>query len=189
MNVTRCEIPDLLLIEPRVFTDERGYFMEAWTAAGHGQLGLPEFVQDNRTASKQGVIRGLHLQHPFDQAKLVSVWQGEVLDVVVDVRLGSPTFGRWVSTVLSEHNHLQLFIPAGFAHGFCVISASALLAYKCSDVYRVGAELGIRYDDPDLAIDWPVAQPLLSEKDRSLPRLRDIDRARLPRYEPRTDPR
>ena len=185
MNVTRCEIPELLVIEPRVFTDERGYFMETWTEAGYGELGLPHFVQDNRTFSRQGVIRGLHLQHPFAQAKLVSVSQGEVFDVVVDVRVGSPSFGRSVSTVLSEHNRLQLFIPAGFAHGFCVTSPAAVLAYKCSDVYRVEAELGIRYDDPDLGIAWPAARPLLSDKDRSLPRLRDIDRARLPAYERR----
>lgn len=182
MHVTHCEIPDLLVIEPRVFADERGYFMETWTEAGYGQLGLPRFVQDNRTRSKHGVIRGLHLQHPFDQAKLVSVCQGEVFDVVVDVRAGSPSFGRWVGTVLSEHNRRQLFIPAGFAHGFCVTSPSALVTYKCSDVYRVDAELGIRYDDPDLAIAWPVARPILSDKDRALPRLRDIDRERLPAY-------
>jgi dTDP-4-dehydrorhamnose 3,5-epimerase len=180
--VTRCEMPELLLIEPRVFSDDRGYFMETWTEAGYGQLGLPRFVQDNSTASKRGVIRGLHLQHPFGQAKLVSVCQGEVFDVVVDVRVGSASFGRWVSTVLSEENRRQLFIPAGFAHGFCVTSPSAVFAYKCSEIYRVDAELGIRYDDPDLGIPWPAGLPVLSSKDRELPRLRDIARERLPQY-------
>jgi dTDP-4-dehydrorhamnose 3,5-epimerase len=182
MNVIRCEIPDVLVIEPRLFHDERGYFLETWTKAAYDELGIPAFVQDNRTGSKQGVVRGLHLQHPFGQAKLVSVCHGEVFDVVVDVRVGSPSFGRVVSTVLSEHNARQLFIPEGFAHGFCATSPWAVLSYKCSAAYHVETELGIRYDDPDLAIAWPTPHPLLSEKDRMLPWLRAVPRERLPRY-------
>ncbi|HMJ14196.1 MAG TPA: dTDP-4-dehydrorhamnose 3,5-epimerase [Polyangiaceae bacterium] len=182
MNVTACEIPDVLLIEPRVFRDTRGHFTETWTQAAYAELGLPAFVQENVTESRQGVVRGLHLQHPFDQAKLVSVHHGEVFDVVVDVRAGSPSFGRWLGSMLSADNGRQLFIPVGFAHGFCVTSSTAVLAYKCSDVYRVDAELGIRYDDPDLAIPWPRRDPVLSDKDRALPRLQQIDVSRLPRY-------
>jgi len=157
MRVTETELPGVLLIEPAVFGDERGYFLETWSAARYPANGVPvSFVQDNLSKSRQGTLRGLHLQHPHGQAKLVYVVTGEVFDVAVDVRVGSPTFGRWYGTTLSETNKRQIYIPTGFAHGFCVTSNEAIFAYKCSDGYHPEAELTIAYDDPDIGVRWPV---------------------------------
>ena len=181
MNVTETSLPGVLLIEPRVLGDARGWFVETYRVeryAAHG-IGGP-FVQDNLSRSARGTLRGLHLQHPHGQGKLVSCPLGSVLDVAVDVRVGSPTFGRCVSVELSAENQRQLWVPPGFAHGFQVTSEVALFAYKCTDVYHPEAELGVRYDDPDLAIAWPVADPIVSPKDRALPFLRDVPKERLP---------
>ena len=179
-QVTPLEIPDVLILAPRVFGDARGYFLET-----HSSKSLPDhplgmsFVQDNLSFSRRGTLRGLHLQHPFSQAKLVTAISGSIFDVAVDVRPGSPTFGRWVSAELSEENHLQIFVPPGFAHGFCVTSETAHVSYKVTEVYHPEAELSIRFDDPDLAIPWPVEAPDLSAKDRAGFFLRDVPLARL----------
>lgn len=183
MKVTPLAIPEVVLVEPRVFDDERGFFLETYHEERYTAAGIAgRFVQDNVSSSRAGVVRGLHLQHPRAQGKLVQVLSGEVLDVAVDVRRGSPTFGRWVGMRLSGDNHHQLWVPPGFAHGFAVISDRALLAYKCTDRYAPEHELGVAFDDPALAIDWPVAAAMVSAQDRKLPRLRDIDPERLPRF-------
>jgi dTDP-4-dehydrorhamnose 3,5-epimerase len=183
MRVTPQAIPDVLLVEPKVFGDPRGYFFETYSATRYAEAGIEgPFVQDNVSRSRRGILRGLHLQHPHDQGKLVFVLDGEVLDVAVDVRVGSPTFGRWVSALLSSENKHQLWVPPGFAHGFCVTSEHALFAYKCTDLYSPEDELGVAYDDSELAIPWPVAEPLLSDKDRRHPPLSAIAREKLPRY-------
>jgi dTDP-4-dehydrorhamnose 3,5-epimerase len=183
MIVTPTTLPGVVVVEPKIFGDERGFVLETWNQARYGEAGIPvSFVQDNVSFSRRGVLRGLHLQHPGDQAKLVTVLEGEVFDVAVDVRVGSPHFGKSTSVVLSGESKRQLFIPRGFAHGFCVTSETALFVYKCSDPYSPSTEFGITYDDPDLAIAWPIAAPALSEKDSRYPRLRDVDPARLPKY-------
>ena len=183
MKVTPQRIPDLLLIEPQVFGDERGFFKETFHAARYAEIGIREpFVQDNLSRSKQGILRGMHLQHPHAQGKLVSVVEGAVFDVAIDVRVGSPTFGQWVGVELSAANHRQLYVPPGFAHGFCVTSESVLFSYKCTDVYHPECELGIAYSDPEIGIAWPVREPLVSAKDAVYPRLSEIDKSKLPRY-------
>ncbi|MDH3590238.1 MAG: dTDP-4-dehydrorhamnose 3,5-epimerase [Planctomycetota bacterium] len=182
MKVTATDLPGVLLIEPDVFGDERGYFIETYRHARYAEHGIgARFVQDSLSRSKRGILRGLHMQWPHGQGKLVHVLEGCVFDVAVDVRRGSETFGRWTGHTLSEQNHYQLYIPPGFAHGFLVTSDDALFQYKCTDVYAPECELAIAWNDPDLAIDWPVAAPALSAKDRTAPRLRDIDPDRLPR--------
>lgn len=184
MKITQTEIPEVLLLEPDVFGDERGFFLETWSQTRYAGLGLPEtFVQDNVSRSSKGIVRGLHLQHPHGQGKLVQVLDGEVFDVAVDVRTDSPTFGQWVARMLSGDDHRQLWIPPGFAHGFCVTSDSALFMYKCTTGYSRGSELGVAWDDPDLAIPWPVVTPQLSAKDTAWSKLRDIPTARLPTCE------
>jgi len=184
MKVSPAEIPGILLIEPDVYSDGRGFFVETWSRHRYAQAGVAgDFVQDNVSRSCRDTLRGLHLQQPHAQGKLVHVLDGEVFDVVVDVRVGSPTFGRWMGTVLSVANHRQIYIPAGFAHGFCVTSDSALFAYKCTDLYHPEAETGVAWDDPDLAIDWPTRAPRLSQKDSRFTRLGEIDRARLPQWQ------
>ncbi len=188
MRVVPTEIPGVLVVEPRVFGDRRGYFLETFQARRYAEAGIAgPFVQDNLSFSQQGVLRGLHYQHPRPQGKLVWVLQGEVFDVAVDIRRGSPTFGRWVGVRLSAENKRQLWIPPGFAHGFCVVSETALFTYKCTDYYAPEAEGTIRWDDPDLGIGWPVAGPALSAKDAAAPRLREVPPERLPPYgaEPR----
>jgi dTDP-4-dehydrorhamnose 3,5-epimerase len=173
----------VIIIEPRVFRDERGYFLETWNAATYAAAGLDiRFVQDNLSYSAQGVLRGLHYQEPYPQGKLVSVLAGEVFDVAVDIRVGSPTFGEWVGVTLSADNQRRLYIPEGFAHGFVVTSDSALFAYKVTEVYRPECDAALRWDDPDIGIDWPCAQPLLSPKDAAAPLLSDVPAERLPRY-------
>lgn len=187
MRVTPTALPEVLLFEPAVFGDARGYFFETWQQKRYAEHGLPErFVQDNVSRSQRGILRGLHLQEPYAQGKLVQVFDGEVLDIAVDVRVGSSTFGRWVAELLSGDNHKQLYVPPGFAHGFCVLSESALLAYKCTELYHPETELSIAWNDPQLAIDWPIRDPVLSKKDAAAPKLSDIPRDRLPRYHANT---
>jgi len=184
MNITSTEIPEVKLVTPRVFGDSRGYFFETYHAERYAELGLEaRFVQDNVSRSQHGTLRGLHLQSPHGQGKLVWVLMGEVYDVAVDVRVGSPTFGRFVGQLLSEENHLQLYVPPGFAHGFVVTSEHAIFAYKCTDFYHPEAEVGVAWNDPAIGIAWPVEKPLLSDKDRKHPPLADIDPSRLPRHE------
>jgi dTDP-4-dehydrorhamnose 3,5-epimerase len=188
MNVTPTSLPGVMVLEPQVFGDPRGFFVETWHQARYREAGIPvSFVQDNVSFSRRGVLRGLHLQHPGGQDKLVTVLEGEVFDVAVDVRVGSPHFGRWTGVTLSGKDKRQLFVPKGFAHGFCVTSETALFMYKCSDVYSPSTEIGILYNDADLAITWPIADPALSQKDAVHPRLRDVDPSRLPKYA--TEPR
>ena len=182
MKVTATENPDVLLIEPDVFRDPRGFFMETFHARKFRLQGLPEvFVQDNHSRSTRGVLRGLHYQLEHAQGKLVRVVSGEVLDVAVDIRKGSPFFGKWVGAVLSEENLKQMYIPPGFAHGFCVLSERADVLYKCTDFYTPGDEYGIAWDDPDIGIKWPTLDYVLSDKDRLYPRLKDSG-DRLPLY-------
>lgn len=182
MKATPTSLPGVLVFEPEVHADARGWLFEAWKRGGLAAHGLPqEFVQQNVVRSEPGVLRGLHLQHPGAQGKLVFALEGEVFDVAVDVRAGSPTFGRWEGTLVSMANKRQVWIPPGFAHGYAVVGAApALLSYLLSAPYRPEAELTVRWDDPDLAIRWPVARPLLSARDGTAPRLKDIDRSRLP---------
>lgn len=182
MNVTPTTLPDVLLIEPRIVGDARGYFGETFRADRYEALGASgTFVQDNVSFTTRGVLRGLHFQHPKGQGKLLFAVHGEVFDVAVDVRVGSDTFGRWTSTVLSGANHRQLFIPPGFAHGFVVTSEDAIVVYKCSEYYAPGSERCVRWNDPGLGIDWPVADPILSAKDQSAPLLSEIPQEHLPR--------
>jgi dTDP-4-dehydrorhamnose 3,5-epimerase len=174
-------LPGVLVIEPDVFSDARGFFLETYREDRYRELGIHDrFVQDNLSRSERGVLRGLHFQNPRAQAKLATVLEGEVFDVAVDVRRGSPTFGRWFGTTLSETNKHQLYVPAGFAHGFCVLSERALFAYKCSDTYVPEADRCIRWDDPQLAIEWPVDAPSLSRKDADAPRLSELREDLLP---------
>ena len=183
MQATPTALPEVLRIEPKVFGDARGYFFETWHRERYAELGLPrEFVQDNLSRSQRGILRGLHLQEPYAQGKLVQVLEGAVFDVAVDVRVGSPTFGRWVSEVFSAENHRQLWVPPGFAHGFCVTSEAAVLSYKCTELYHPETELSVAWNDPGLAIPWPVQEPVLSKKDAAALRLADIPTERLPRY-------
>ena len=177
------QVPEVLLVEPDRFGDARGYFLETWRQERYEAAGIRlPFVQDNLSRSARGILRGLHLQHPHDQGKLVYVLEGEVFDVAVDVRVGSPTFGQWTGAMLAAADHRQLWIPPGFAHGFCVTSETALFAYKCTAPYSAADEVGVRWNDPALAIPWPIAAPQLSSKDAALPGLADIDPARLPRF-------
>ena len=186
MNATPTALPEVLLIEPKVFGDDRGFFLESWNEGRfNAALGYPvKFVQDNHSRSARGVLRGLHYQlPPHPQGKLVQASLGEVFDVAVDIRRGSPSFGRWFGVVLSGENHLQLYVPPGFAHGFCVLSETALFAYKCTDFYHPETEHSLRFDDPDLGIDWPLpGQPTLSGKDEKALRLKDFPEAQLPIY-------
>jgi dTDP-4-dehydrorhamnose 3,5-epimerase len=183
MKVTPQSLPEVLLIEPQVFGDERGYFKETFHAKRYADAGMKlAFVQDNASRSRYGVLRGLHMQNPHLQGKLVSVSEGEVFDVAVDVRLGSPNFGKWVGVTLSAQNHQQMYIPPGFAHAFVVTSEDAVFVYKCTDLYHPECELGVAFDDPALDIRWPVAAPIVGDKDRKNLPLAKIDPARLPRY-------
>jgi dTDP-4-dehydrorhamnose 3,5-epimerase len=180
VNVIQSELKGLVILQPKVFGDARGFFLETWNRRRYREAGLDvEFVQDNLSVSGRGILRGLHCQNPTPQGKLVSVLQGEVFDVAVDLRQRSPTFGKWHGTRLSGENKRQFFIPAGFAHGFLVLSETAMFCYKCTDFYSPKDEMTIRWDDPDIAIDWPLKEPLLSEKDAQGMRLRDVPRDRL----------
>lgn len=183
LKITPLALPEVLLVEPAVFVDRRGYFMETYHQATYAAAGLSRvFVQDNLTRSVRGTLRGLHYQWPHAQAKLVQAVQGEIFDAVVDVRRGSPRFGQWTGISLSDREPRQLFVPEGFAHGFCVLSETALVVYKCSDLYAPESEGGVLWSDPDLGIAWPVSEPILSDKDAGLVRLRDVPAGRLPEY-------
>jgi dTDP-4-dehydrorhamnose 3,5-epimerase len=185
MKTTRIELEGVLIIEPTVFPDDRGYFMETFQQDRYRGIGIhTAFIQDNLSFSRKGILRGLHFQHPHAQAKLVQVLQGEVLDVIVDIRTGSPTFGRWAGIRLSEKNKRQIFVPENFAHGYCVLSETALFSYKCSDYYAPDCEKGVLWSDPDIGIQWPLAHPILSEKDSCYSALKDIPPKDLPEGPP-----
>ena len=181
MKVIETALQGVLIIEPKVFLDSRGFFVETYQRERYQSMGLmAEFVQDNLSFSSRGVLRGVHCQNPHSQGKLVQVLQGEVWDVAVDIRRNSPHFGQWTAVTLSSETKNQFYVPPGFAHGFCVLSETALLAYKCTDIYYPGAEVGFRWDDPEVEIAWPVREPILSDKDGRLPLLRDIPVNQLP---------
>ena len=184
MKILSSSLPEILIIEPSVFQDERGFFMETYQQRRYTEAGIESiFVQDNLSYSVRGTLRGLHYQVKHAQAKLVQVIEGTIFDVALDIRRGSPYFGQWTSAHLSDENKRQLFLPAGFAHGFCVLSESAQVVYKCTDFYASEDEGGVLWSDPTLAIAWPISEPLLSEKDSQLPCLADILPERLPVYE------
>jgi dTDP-4-dehydrorhamnose 3,5-epimerase len=175
MKVLATELPGVLILEPRVFQDDRGFLMETFHAKRYAEAGIDtKFVQDNWSRSVKDTLRGLHFQEPHGQGKLMQVSHGAIFDVAVDIRKGSPTFGRWLGVELSEQNHRQLWVPVGFAHGFGVLSESADVHYKCTDLYAPDAERGLLWNDPDLGIAWPIKNPLLSRKDAVHPRLKDI---------------
>jgi dTDP-4-dehydrorhamnose 3,5-epimerase len=181
MNVIATDIPEVLIIDPELFGDQRGFFLEIYKFRRYAEFGISRpFVQDNMSRSNYGVLRGLHLQNPSPQGKLISVMRGRVLDVAVDVRIGSPNFGRHVAVELSEENHRQMWVPRGFAHGFVVLSETADFFYKCDDLYSPKDELIIRWDDPAIRVDWGVPSPSLSARDAAAPRLADVKR--LPVY-------
>ena len=178
MKFTPLAIPDVLLVEPAVFRDDRGYFLETWHQEKYRAGGLPgTFVQDNHSFSIRGTLRGLHAQLRHPQGKLVRASQGEIFDVAVDIRPGSPTFGKWVGEILSGENFRQLWVPPGFAHGFCVLSETAHVMYKCTELYRRDDEVSLLWNDPSIGdggIEWPVREPLLSPKDRDAPTLQAL---------------
>ncbi len=183
MRRTDTDLPGVCILDPQVHGDGRGYFFESFHAGKFAAVGLDlAFVQTNVSRSARGVLRGLHYQWPNPQGKLVSVLEGEVWDVAVDIRRGSPTFGRWTAVTLSSDNHRLFWIPEGYAHGFCVLSAHATFMYQCTTLYDAAADAGVRWDDARLAIDWPLRMPLLSAKDSVAPRLDDIAPQRLPEY-------
>jgi len=184
MKVVQTALPGVLLFEPKVFGDERGFFVELFHQERYREFGLSEtFVQDNLSFSRKGVLRGLHFQNPYSQGKLVTVLEGSVFDVAVDIRLGSPTFGQSAWFVLDGKSKRQAYIPPGFAHGFVVTSETALFSYKCTDLYHPEAEATVLWNDPALKIEWPLAEigePALSDKDKKGLRLIDVPRERLP---------
>lgn len=181
MQTFETALPEVFIVEPRRFGDARGFFMETFQAERYAAAGVTRpFVQDNLSRSTRGVLRGLHLQHPNPQAKLVSVLRGRVLDVAVDVRVGSPMFGKHVAVELSEENGRQLYVPRGFAHGFVVLSETADFFYKCDNIYSPPDEITVQWCDPALGIDWKIPDPKISARDAAAPALSNIDR--LPRY-------
>lgn len=182
MKVSTTTLPGVLVIEPTVFADARGEFMETFNAPRYAEHGIRDpFVQDNQSLSKADVLRGLHFQNPNAQAKLVQVVRGAVFDVAVDIRVGSSTFGRWIGVDLSEENRRQMYIPGGFAHGFCVVRGPAVFTYKCTALYDPAAERTIAWNDPEIGIDWPVRRPIVSERDAAALRLRELEPEALPR--------
>lgn len=181
MNVRTTKLNDVLIIEPAVWGDQRGFFSERYSQQRYEQHGLDQrFIQDNLSRSKKGILRGLHFQKEYPQGKLVEVLRGSVYDVVVDLRPDSSTYKQWLGVELSEENRLQLWVPPGFAHGFCVLSDVADLFYKCTEYYHPEDEGGILWNDPELAIEWPITNPVLSAKDQALPRLSDFSEVDLP---------
>ncbi|HUB92266.1 MAG TPA: dTDP-4-dehydrorhamnose 3,5-epimerase [Dyella sp.] len=181
MKVIQTSLPGAIVIEPQVFGDARGFFYESYNRAKYTEAGITStFVQSNVSRSSKGVLRGLHYQWPNPQGKLVSVLEGEVYDVAVDIRRGSPTFGQWAGVMLSADNHRHLWIPEGFAHGFCVLSDYAMFSYQCTALYDAKADAGVRWNDAALGIDWPISAPQLSDKDLKAPLLADIPAERLP---------
>ena len=186
MQLIKTTLPDVFLIEPRVFSDPRGFFLESYHREKYAALGIhDEFVQDNHSQSVRGALRGLHYQLEHPQSKLCRVVRGEVLDIAVDIRLGSPTFGRWVSAMLSAENKRQIYVPRGFAHGFLVLSETAEFLYKCSDFYHAEHEHGVLWSDPQLNIAWNTTNPILSAKDQTYLPLSKISQDLLPKYEKR----
>lgn len=182
MKVTKTDLPGVLIVEPRVFQDVRGFFLETYHADRYEDAGVRgPFVQDNHSRSLKGTVRGLHLQVRRPQAKLMRAVSGSMLDVAVDVRVGSANFGQWTSALLSGDNFKQLYVPPGFAHGFAVLSDVVDVEYKCSDYYDPADELTVRWNDPAIGIEWPLAEPTLSDRDRSAPLLAEL-LDRLPRY-------
>ncbi len=185
LEIIETSLPGVAVVKPRVFADARGFFMETYRENELAAAGIRDrFVQDNHSRSSRGVLRGLHYQLRTPQAKLCRVSQGEVLDIAVDIRVGSPNFGKWVSVLLSGENHLQLYIPKGFAHGFAVLSETADFLYKCSDYYDASDDRGVLWNDPDIGIDWQTPSPILSNKDSAYLPLAQIARDQLPRYQP-----
>ena len=185
MKIIQTELPGCVVIEPAVHGDARGFFYESFNRQRFVEAGFDlNFVQTNVSRSARGVLRGLHYQWPNPQGKLVSVLEGEVYDVAVDIRVGSPTFGRWVAAVLSAENKRHFWVPEGFAHGFAVLSENATFVYQCTAHYDRAADAGIRWNDAALAIDWPIADPSLSDKDTKSPFLADVARDKLPIYTP-----
>jgi dTDP-4-dehydrorhamnose 3,5-epimerase len=184
LKVIKTNIPDVVVFEPVVFKDSRGFFMESYNQKKYKELGLKRtFVQDNFSHSSKGTLRGLHYQLNYPQAKFVFVVHGEVFDVAVDIRRGSPTFGHWVGELLSSENNRQIFIPEGFAHGFCVLSEAAVFMYKCTDFYHPEDDRGLNFSDETIGINWPIKAPILSDKDSALPMLHDLPEKLLPVYE------
>lgn len=179
MKIIETPLSGLLILEPTVFTDKRGYFFEVFQQTRFAENGIPTMVQDNVSRSTRHVLRGLHYQLPHAQGKLVGVTRGIVWDVAVDIRVSSPTFGKWFGTTLSDENHRQVYIPPGFAHGFCVISDEADFYYKCSEYYSPGSEHGIAWNDAQLNIAWPIENPILAPKDESYPTLQEIAHDKL----------
>ena len=176
MNIQQTELPGLLLIEPRVFSDERGYFFESYNLAAFKEAGMDvNFMQDNESMSAKGVLRGLHFQEPpYEQGKLIRVARGAVLDVTVDIREDSPTYGKWLGYELSDQNKRMLWVPPGFAHGFVSLSDDTIFIYKCTNIYNRESENSIRWNDPQLNIDWGIENPLVSEKDKNAPLFSDL---------------
>jgi dTDP-4-dehydrorhamnose 3,5-epimerase len=182
MRVTETDLPGVLIVEPDVFRDARGFFLESHHQLRYAESGIPgPFVQDNHSHSLHGTLRGLHAQRQRPQGKLVRAVDGEMFDVAVDVRRGSPTFAKWVGVALSGENFRQLYIPPGFVHGFCVLSNRVHVEYKCTDFFAPGDELAVAWNDPEIGIAWPVASPVLSTKDATAPRLAEIMET-LPTY-------
>ena len=179
MKIETTPLRDVLIIRPNLFSDKRGYFYESFQQSRYEKLGLPLFIQDNVSFSKKNTLRGLHYQLPYTQGKLVWVSRGAVFDVVVDLRLSSPTFGQWYSILLTDTDHTQIYVPPGLAHGFCVLSEKADFYYKCTDYYMPEAERGIIWNDAGLNIDWPIKNPILSPKDQTFLSLRDIPHEKL----------
>lgn len=185
MNIIETELPGVLIIEPKSFGDARGFFLETYSEQRYRDAGLSvRFVQDNHSRSRRGVLRGLHYQLVQPQGKLVGVTRGEVFDVAVDVRRGSPTFGHWAGVILDDRSHRQFYVPPGFAHGFCVLSDEADFVYKCTDYYHPPSEQGIIWNDPAIGIEWPLTEVSLSDKDGRYPTLAEQAAERLPVYMP-----
>ncbi len=183
VSFTKTSLPEVLIIEPQVFHDDRGFFLETFHHDKYAEVGIDRaFVQDNHSHSQRGPLRGLHYQLPHTQGKLVYVVTGEIFDVVVDIRKGSPMFGQWVGVTLSAENKHQIYVPEGFAHGFCVLSETVDVMYKCTDIYSPRDEGGILWSDSEIGIDWPVNDPILSEKDSLYPTLSEVPADRLPVY-------
>jgi dTDP-4-dehydrorhamnose 3,5-epimerase len=175
MRIVDSPLPGVLLVEPDVFRDARGFFLETYNERAFAQAGLfVRFVQDNHSRSVRGTLRGLHAQRRRPQGKLVRAVRGSIYDVAVDIRPGSATFGKWTASTLTAEDFRQMYVPPGFAHGFCVLTDAAEVEYKCTDFYDRSDEIGVRWNDPDLAIDWPVAEPILSAKDAALPTLAQL---------------
>jgi dTDP-4-dehydrorhamnose 3,5-epimerase len=186
MQVKNTDLPGLLLIEPHCFRDDRGFFLESFHAERYRERGIPDaFVQDNHSRSRQGVLRGLHFQVKRPQAQIVTVIRGRIFDVAVDLRAGSATFGQWYGVELSDEGARQLYMAAGFAHGFCVLSEFADLHYKVSRLYEKGDEGGLLWNDRDVGIDWPIVRPIVSERDSAYPALRQLHHESLPHVGPK----